>query len=307
VRVVDELVTATAKDALVSELLEEIARQSELTLVSGSSGDERISIEFDQLPLQEALSRILRHRGFALEIARATGQAPGSDRSRTRRLWILSRVARGDQSPGVQSDVKYDPAFPSEILATITALRAELASKDADTREAAVDELGALGRIEAVSPLSLAFDDPDEHVRSAVVSALSEIGGEHAAAALSAAVGDENSEIRQEAVVALGEVGDEAGVRLLEQALDDEDRNVREAALAAVAQIGGHDAARVAAIALHDEEDSIRQAAVDALGDIGDETAIGFLQQFLNDHNRSIREAAADYLSELSDLDMSVR
>lgn len=298
VQVVDELVTVTAKDAGVFELVEEIARQSELALVSGNSGDQRISIEFNRLPLREALSLILRHHDFALETARPPWEAPESGYSYSGRLWIFTRMAQSDPS-----DETDDPAFPSKIMATISALRAELASEDANTREAAVDDLGTLDAVEAISPLSFALGDQDEHVRLAAISALADIGGEQAAAALSIAARDQNPGIRGEAIVALANIGHEAGIRILERALDDEDKDIREAAVAAVAEIGGDDAARAVAIALYDEDVAIREAAVDALAEIGDEDAIDYLQQALNDHNRFVREAAVHHLSALRDLD----
>jgi type II secretory pathway component HofQ len=55
------------KDVSLKELLEEISRQSGLSVVGSGSLDEKITIEFHNLPLDEGLRLILRHHSFALD------------------------------------------------------------------------------------------------------------------------------------------------------------------------------------------------------------------------------------------------
>ncbi len=51
------------------ELLQEIARQSGLTLVLAGPMDERMTIQFEQLPFDKGLQRILRGQTFGLQYA----------------------------------------------------------------------------------------------------------------------------------------------------------------------------------------------------------------------------------------------
>ena len=55
------------KDASLKELLDEIARQSGLSVAGSGPLDERVTIEFHNLSLDEGIRLILRHHSFALD------------------------------------------------------------------------------------------------------------------------------------------------------------------------------------------------------------------------------------------------
>ncbi len=267
----DGLVTVQARDVSVWALLEEVARQSRLIVVSHDPLDERVTLDFQRLPLPEALDRILRDQSFALEeLQRLTGAGDRRD-ARPRRLWVFSKGPAGDHA-------------------------------SADTTAADdVEDLDALDADGLTGPLSLALADDDTNVRLDAVSALAAVGSDQAAATLAAvALSDGDSSVREEAVYALGEIGGEIGIQVLAQALIDPDDDVREAAVEAFANIGGDESALALAVALNDGDDSVRAGAVDALGEIGGETAIRLLRQASLDEESSIGESAAELLAELS-------
>ena len=55
------------KDGSLKELLDEISHQSGLSVVGSGSLDDKVTIEFHNLPLDEGMRLILRHHSFALD------------------------------------------------------------------------------------------------------------------------------------------------------------------------------------------------------------------------------------------------
>ena len=292
----DDHLTVKIQDVSLREILQEIARRSGFTLVRYGSLDEPMTLQFHQLPLDEGLQRILRHRSFALEYAQQTPEERLSVVRRPKTLWIFPQ---GDEEYSIQNTIVGDTKVGSsgeDIATEISRLQAALSSEDAGDREEAVDALGENGRPEAVAPLRLALADQDEDVREAAIDALADIGGSAAAQALAIALRDENASIREEAVEALGAIGGAEAAQVLGIALQDNDASIREEAVEGLAKIGGVEATRALAIALQDEDSWVREEAVEAVGNIGGEEAVRLLELALEDDDESVRSAAAKML-----------
>ncbi len=265
VEVADDIVTAKACDVPVKDVLDEIAHQSGLIVVSHDPLDKRITITMDQVTLPEAVDRILGDQSFALRYIEPWSGAAYANAESSNKLWVFSQGA-------AISNVRRDSAEHSRR-----------SYSDADIGSLSVD---------------LAADDSKLRVRA--LTALATVDSDPGASALAAAaLSDPDASVRAEAVYALGEIGDDAGVQLLGQALLDPDDQVREAAVEAFADIGGEASVRALAVALNDANPVLREGAVDALGEIGGQTAIYLLRQALTDEETNIREAAAEYLTEL--------
>jgi hypothetical protein len=289
VEIVDDVVTVSAHNVAVENLLAEIARQTGLVVVSHDVLDQRVSIQLDRIHLPEAVHRILRGQDFILHYIH-----PGTRRTNAVRpgtLWVFAKETAGRQytNRSVFDD------NPTMVAPQIEALL----SADVRGRITAVRNSTALEAAEAVAQLGLALSDRDRRVRAEAVSVLADIGGDQATALLPVALGDEDPWVRQEAVHALAEIGGKQAIRVLEGAFAGADRNVREAAVDALADIGGDAATRALAVVLLEHDDSLRAQAVHALGEIGGETAMTQLQQALVDQDPSIREIAAEILANL--------
>ena len=228
VRFANDLLTVKVHDASVEELVEEIARQSGLNIVWYGTISERITLDFKQLSLDQALARILRHHSFALAFSRA-GEGP-SNSARPSKLWIIPQGAKGSPPQATVANDPVEENFLQEEFTDITLLIAALRSEDSWEREEAVEVLGEIGGPESAQFLSLALKDEDEDVRQAAIAALANIGGDQAAQVLAVALEDEDEWFREEAVEALGEIGGDSAIRLLERALSDEYEGIREAA-----------------------------------------------------------------------------
>jgi len=228
VRFANDVLTVEVQDAPLEELLREVARQSGLSIVWYGTISERISISFQRLSLEKALTRILRHHSFALAYSQAReGQ---SKAARLRKLWIIPKGAKGAPVPSTVAEYEREEELLQEEATDFALLQAALRSDDSWEREDAVEALGDIGRPEAVQFLRQALRDEDGDVREAAIAALANIGGDRAAQALAIVLEDEDEWFREEAIEALGEIGGESAIRLLEQALEDEDEGVRETA-----------------------------------------------------------------------------
>ncbi len=239
VRFADGRLTVDVSRVSLRELLDEIARQSDLTVVRYGTADREVTMEFDQVPLEQALQWILHDRSFVLQYARAARPEQLPDGVRPATLWVLSPSVA--DSSGSQPRVGgANVEFSSDPIATrISRVRAGLRSEDADEREDAVLALAQGGHAQAVAPLSAALADDDAGVREATIVSLAEIGGAQAVAVLGAALGDADPHIREDAVHALGEIGGDDVVVLLKRALADDDRFVREAAADMLDELAG--------------------------------------------------------------------
>jgi len=62
----DSLISLTAKDASLKEIVEEIGRRMKIEVVADISEEEKITIRFDKLSLEDAIKRLPEGKGTAL-------------------------------------------------------------------------------------------------------------------------------------------------------------------------------------------------------------------------------------------------
>jgi len=298
VEISDDTVTLKAENVGVGDVLDEIAYASDLVVVPEGPLYGRLTLEFERLPLDEALRRIMRGRSYLLHQARPARGASNANHAHRNTLWIFSDGA-ADESGVTRATGRSAPT----TAVVIEALESQLRSDDARLREAAIKGLRRLKVNEVIAPLSYALSDEDKNNRVKAIYALAEIGGDNAVAAMAAAAADENPWVRAETAYALGTLGGGTAIQVLKHALHDEDSDVRESAIEAFTDIGGSQAAAALATALQDGDASLRAEAVDALADIGGETATRILYQALESQDNAVRQAANEALAELASED----
>jgi len=235
----DDLLTVNVKDMSLKELLQEVSRQSGLAIMTDASIAERMTIQFDKLPFDEGMRRIVRHQNVVLRYAQHEDEESQSAPPRLIELWILPK--RNENSTIQTSQVDgSQPEDPGQEALRSLQLRAALSSERPRARRKAVEALGESGDLEAIAPLRLALDDADKGVREAAVTALANIGGDEAVESLDVAVQDEDFWVRKETVRALGKIGGERAALLLAQALTDEDEFIRDDAAEALEELKYH-------------------------------------------------------------------
>ena len=270
VEVAHRLVTVQVRDAPLSEVLDEIARQTGLTIEGHAAIDSRMTIDLEQIRLEAALRLILEGQSYAVEFALEAIPDKGEHIRVPQRLRISPDdpdVAARSWSPDDVADAGLDgnTIDPTKIRAVLES------SDDPWDREDAVEALAESGQPHVAVPLiTVALIDRNEDVRLAAVEALATLGGDAAAKAL-------------------------------QTALRDEESTIREAAIETLEALGGEQAARSLAVALQDTDADLRERAVDALGNIASPSAVQLLEYaWAADEDASVREAAAAWLTELS-------
>lgn len=287
-----DLVTLRAHDAPLRDILAGIARQGNLSIESLSPLQKRISVEFEKLPLPQALVRIMRGESYLLHRTRTGPDERSASHASTDTLWVFADES-GDRTGF---------SFTSASMA-IESLRTQLASDDVRTRLEAIKRLRKLKIDEAVEPLGAALSDEERAIRVKAIYALADIGGEDAVAVLATALSDDNPWVRSETAYALGAIGDDSAIPILKHALYDADSRVRTAAISAFTEIGGAHLADALTIALQDTDPAVRVEAVESIWNIGGETAMLLLNKALQDSDDAVREAAREGLAMLSPRD----
>ena len=85
----DNHLTVNVKNYSLASLLHEIARQSGLTVKCSVPPDERITIQFYRIPLDEGLRKILHQHNFALEFAQQRDEKYHSAVRQPAKLWVF--------------------------------------------------------------------------------------------------------------------------------------------------------------------------------------------------------------------------
>ena len=268
VRVANGLLTLDVHEALLSDLIEEIARQSGLVLEGQTSLIERITAQFQQMRLDEALRVVLDGQSYALEYSLVAGDGGGLGRIPTR-LRIFRREGGSRASSGPANHE--DQANLGNVSIDLPRLAAVLEGPDDGDGQFdkwdAIEALGESGQAEGALPLlRFALADQDEDVRQAAVEALATLGGAGAAEALEIALRDQESWIREEAIEALEAIGGDRAAQSLVVALQDEDADLREQAVEALGELGGPTALQLLEYAwAADSDDAVRTAAAEWL------------------------------------------
>lgn len=282
VHIDDGLITLTARNAALQDVLAEIAAQSNLRVVQHVPLDRIVSLAMEAQPLPEVLKHVLADDSYQLYQAQ-----PG---------------AAGDAGGGPETDVLWIFSEGSSMAPAATVFfEAVLFHGNVRERKEAIRGLRKLGTVDAVQALSLALGDEDPGVRDAAFEALAGIGSDEALAAIASASMDDDAWVRGEAASSLAASDSESAVQYLQLALEDPNPNVRMFVVEAFADIPGEQSMRAIKLALGDEHPAVRMQAVDALEQIGGDTALEALSGMRSDEDPEVREAVSDALLLLED------
>lgn len=251
IRVEEGVVTVKIAGASLEEVLKEISAQSRIRLVLHGFRPEPLSAEFQAVPLDEALRRLIK-ANFLLVYAPDGNLAE---------VWVLRKPGertlsgeRGSLDSLIGELQRGEPAQRSRAALALGEVKNEqalapvievLEGDDApEVRQAAISALEDLGGQQAIAALAAAVaDDSDDFVRLSAVKALAKLGGPEAVEPLTRAVrADAEFLVRYEALVSLAELGDDRVREALLQALDDPEEMIRDKAAEILQRhgTGGH-------------------------------------------------------------------
>ncbi len=248
------LVSVTARNVLLQNVVREIAAQHDLRLVQHVVLDRVVSITVQRQPLPELLDEILEDESYQLYRAVEKDDALDADDSIPGALWIFSEG----------SMLAAEATFYFEVV---------VQEGSVGEKKEAILNLRRLGTPDAIQALSLALGDDDPRVRRVAMEALSQIGGDEALAAIASASVHDDARVRADATHALAMAGGYSSIEYLNLALHDENPMVRSAAIDSLGDIGDARSIGVIQQALRDKDPTVRERALEVIDEINDDAA----------------------------------
>ena len=213
VRAEGGMLTLKASDVSHRRILEGLAKQLNFELIVAGPLEERLSLEIDGRPWEEALKKALSPASWAF-VYNSSGGEP-----QLAKVFVFpskndgAGPARPSSSPGRVAAQAPVPRPTPVLQGSRVPQRAEqgsdtsvgelLEAEDDETRALALVGLATTGGEEAIVGLRRALQDKEPWIRETAVEALAEIGGEQAIQGLQQALRDESEDVRKAAQEAL--------------------------------------------------------------------------------------------------------
>ncbi len=291
----------------LAAVMEEFSKRSGIAVfVAPAVAAAEISVQFQQLPIEEGLKRILEGKRYVMLYKEPS--LPG-DRSGTRSLReiLVLGVKAGPEAPLAQSQAAPGPRRALESAEPKMGSLKELLEKARAGRNR--PKPGETPTVEELTGQALKDSDP-----SARLSALDELVGQSEGAivlpTLLSALRDETEEVRQAALQWLGQAAEAPPLdAYAEVALRDPSADLRREALDLLrAADGSLPLAAMADVALKDSSPEIRSEALDVmveklvsgqLPEGSQQVVMASLERGLRDPDAEVREAAEALIEEL--------
>jgi hypothetical protein len=234
----DNLLSAKIETVSLTKVLERLAQ---LTLIEssldGSIGNETVTVEFENLPLEEGIRRILQGKSYALTYSQTSFSRGDAALPKVVGIRVVPKGA-GPNTAKRDADSVIVPQNRTEILGQPNPqqeqARESLAAADTKARLAALTALmeGAEEKkAEALQTIVAGLKDEDADVREAALDVLENGDGPVPLEPLSeVAMNDGRPQHRMAALMLLAERNGQAALGPLKQALKDPDPGVSEMA-----------------------------------------------------------------------------
>ncbi len=285
-----ECLSIIAEGAPLALILREVASHTGIEILGLEGLEETVSVRFVDLPLREALEKLLSRVNYALVLKESLqeGMRP-----------ILVIVLRHPTTLPPEGEIK--PDGEGTILGEEQggSLPVLLTDPDPGMRRWAVERLGEKGDEQAFARLVEALEDKDSGVRGEALAGLGQYGPAALEPVKALLHREQDPEVRAAALHLLGQVGREDSVELLHKMLADQDPPIRIAAVEALGFTGSTAAVDALKGAMWDGDVGVRIAALRTLAlYVRDSSLKTVLEQSLYDRDEAVRSYAAD-LSEI--------
>ena len=245
----DGLLTVQATDSRLSSVLQEIERQTGITIRGVVDLPEKVSMEIFKLPLDAALRRLLAQRGYAF-MYRGSILAE---------VWLMPEGAWAARPATARRVPTGTDRLEVEDALWRTAL-----DPDPNISQTAYDLLLNQNRKKAMEVISAASRSDNPNVRFNALQALVSLDDPNAISSMGSGITDSDPGVRMYAVQALAEKKGSEALNYLEQALYDEDPTLRIMALTAL-ESHGSSGLQIVRQALADQDEAVRAVAADLL------------------------------------------
>jgi hypothetical protein len=298
-------VTAVIVESSLLTLLRSIARQGGVEIVLHASLEGTISVTFRDVPLEEALRRILRTTNAVFIYSQRSSARAGAPQARLSEIHVYPGSPSGATSaPSAVRDAEPTTASATtKNRLTADATKDLLDARSRISQKRAATTLGRTYDAKNVGPLAQALaENEDPTVRLSAVKALGKLRNEQAVGPLGdVLLADPEFDVREATARALGKTWSATAVSPLVQALQqDSSALVRDAAARALGNTWDEAAVDPLIQALtSDPNPRVRESAARALGVIGDSRAESAVARALSDAHPWVREQAAAVLTVL--------
>jgi HEAT repeat protein len=271
--------SVTAEQASLAELLQALEQATGVEILGADAVDETVSVQFSDLPLDEALRRLLARVNHLL--VEDDSPAPGAPRLS---VWILGAGSPANRAPAVRIDQRSpqeQPWGPIPDLAT---------EPDAEMRRWVVKRLAERSDPEAFDALRRALEDPDPGVRQDALGALGPYGRTALEPIKALLSREKSATVRAAGLGILAQVAGDEAAPLLRRMLTSRDSRVRLAAVEALGHADEATAREALSIGLRDTEPAVRMAAMRTLAlYVGERAVKDALDQGLIDADEAAR------------------
>lgn len=172
----------------------------------------------------------------------------------------------------------------------------DLQSPDLKLRVNAIEELGELGNLKAIKPLSKLINDSNEQIRECSIWSLGRL---KASDVLIDNLNHELDSVRKFIVEVLGNFEDENATRPLIKLLEDPDEEIRANAAWSLGKIGSKSALEPLIKCISDESEEVRENVAWALGKLKEIRTIPYLLQIINDPDEIVRNNAKESIEKI--------
>ena len=294
--------TAVIVESPLVTLLQAIARQGGVEIFLHASLEGTVSVTFRDVPLEEALRRILSTTNAVFIYSQPSSARAGTPQARLSEVHVYpGSTTTATSAPGAVREAETTTASATtKTRLTVEATKDLLGDRSRVSQKRAATTLGQTYDVKNVGPLAQALaEDEDATVRLSVVKALGKLRSEQAVGPLAGVLlADPDLDVREATARALGKTWSATAVAPLAQALQqDSSALVRDAAARALGNTWDGAAVDPLVQALtSDPNPRVRESAARALGVIGDSRAASAVARALSDAHPWVREQAAAVL-----------
>lgn len=239
--------SARLTNSPMKEVLKEIMERSKARIwINDSIDDVLVTVEFQDVPINEGVRKILKDKNYAFVYAPGQikeGKLSVMNNNESDMSYnsphesyqdVMGDAHKGHISPRGRFDNAENERSSIEAL-----IKDALENESIEKREEAVIALGESRNKNAIEVISkVLMNDPNEEVRLSSIDALLAIGNASVIQPLSVGLKDQKPSVRESTVEALAAIGGESAMELVKSAMNDEDESVRVLAQEVLEELG---------------------------------------------------------------------
>ncbi len=266
--------SVSAEGVPLAQVLREVARWTGIEVEGLEGLQEPVSVRFGDLPLREALEKLLAQRDYAIlgDLSLPKGKPPVLVVGPGRRAPSAAAPRDEGTDPEGEAALDQDPEEqiaaldePLDMAPDESSLRIAAESGQPEVRATALELLGHLGTPSAQMKVIASSHSENPEERIPALKVLTTVDSGEALPALTQALSEDDQTVKGAAIELLVGMGDPEAFRLLDRAFGDSDAATRLIMIQLLAQRGGEESLALLRKGVSDEDEVIRTVAQELL------------------------------------------